>query len=386
MNRKKDAGFATVEMIGALIVLLILLPMLARLADWGMTEVQKRAAATHLARVGEAAAKYAQKHQTTLLSQATASSGPTITLADLRNGEFLPERFGDRNGWGQGYEIHVREPRSGELQVVVLTTGGRGHDADSPGFGLTVVPSAAALVEGAGGFVPTGDIAGQSSSVLRGAYGAWEVDLSGAGIANPGAGHLGYLANFDASSLGQDFLYRVAVPGSPDLNAMQTELDMTDHAIRGVREVQFSHVAYEDMTDFCASADDDGRTFLDRERGLYLCRNGEVKMLGDSGNSVLMQKATLAKAGDRITKPTCPPGTATHPEIFVAPSLIAPGEDAPPMTSVQAWATSISDTEWEVHLRLLTTDDSLGWVQPEADYGRIIAFATCAPDEPTPTP
>lgn len=383
--RSKNAGFATVEMMGALLVLLVLLPALARMVNWGVVEMQKRSAATHLASVGGAAAKYALRHGATLLTQATATSGPMITLTQLRSEGFLPQAFGDRNSWGQGYSVHVREPRAGQLQVVVLTDGGRGHESGGD-FGTVVAPSAAALVDGPGGFIPTGTIPGQSAGVLRGAYGAWEVDLVASGIANPGAGHIGYLSSLDASALGQDFLYRVSVPGAPELNAMQTELDMTDHSIRGVRSVQFLHHSYEEMTDFCASPEDDGRTFLDRDRGLYICRNGEAQILSDSGNSVLLQKAVLAKAGDRIPKPVCPPGTATHPEIFVAPSILAAGEDAPPVASVQAWASSVSDTEWQVHMRLLTTSDSLGWIAPEADYGRLMVFSTCAPDEVVPVP
>ena len=174
---------------------------------------------------------------------------------------------------------------------------------------------------------------------------------------------------------GQDFLYRVAVPGHAELNQMQTELDMTDHAIRKVQEVQFT--ARTLGTETC-DADSEGRVFLDTNQGLYICRNGQMEILADTGNSTLLKNATLARNGDVIEEPTCPPGTNTVPEIFVAPSITAAGAEAPPLTAFQAWATSLNATQWRVNLRLLTTDDNLGWVNPAPDYARIIVCTTCA--------
>ncbi len=62
------------------------------------------------------------------------------------------------------------------------------------------------------------------------------------------------------------------------------------------------------------------------------------------------------------------------------------GPEAPPLTSFQTWATSLSDTEWQVHMRVQTGNkrldgaDDQGWVYPADDYGRIMVFTTCAKD------
>ena len=60
------------------------------------------------------------------------------------------------------------------------------------------------------------------------------------------------------------------------------------------------------------------------------------------------------------------------------------------MTAIQTWATSVSDTEWQVHLRVQTGDSSLGdeqgWVYPADDYGRIMVLAMCVKQMETPTP
>jgi len=380
VTRSKNAGFATVEMMGALLVLLVLLPALAKMVNWGVVEMQKRSAATHLASVGGAAAKYALKHGATLLTQATATSGPMITLTQLRSEGFLPQAFGDRNSWGQGYSVHVREPRAGQLQVVVLTDGGRGHESGGD-FGTVVAPSAAALVDGPGGFIPTGTIPGQSAGVLRGAYGAWEVDLVASGIANPGAGHIGYLSSLDASALGQDFLYRVAVPGAPELNTMFTDLDMRDHAVKGVKEAQFVSHTLASQTGFCSAVTDEGKVFLDAQQGLYVCRDGKVQAISDTGNSLLVKHASIFADGDLVPKPECPPGVSTSPEVFLSPVTYAAASMlSPPLVSVQAWATDFSESAWQVHLRLMTADPRAAtpvWINPPKELGQVMVMTIC---------
>lgn len=380
VTRSKNAGFATVEMMGALLVLLVLLPALAKMVNWGVVEMQKRSAATHLASVGGAAAKYALKHGATLLTQATATSGPMITLTQLRSEGFLPQAFGDRNSWGQGYSVHVREPRAGQLQVVVLTDGGRGHESGGD-FGTVVAPSAAALVDGPGGFIPTGTIPGQSAGVLRGAYGAWEVDLVASGIANPGAGHIGYLSSLDASALGQDFLYRVAVPGAPELNTMFTDLDMRDHAVKGVKEAQFVSHTLASQTGFCSAVTDEGKVFLDAQQGLYVCRDGKVQAISDTGNSLLVKHASIFADGDLVPKPECPPGVSMSPEVFLSPVTYAAASMlSPPLVSVQAWATDFSESAWQVHLRLMTADPRAAtpvWINPPKELGQVMVMTIC---------
>ncbi|WP_165177640.1 shufflon system plasmid conjugative transfer pilus tip adhesin PilV [Desulfovibrio sp. ZJ369] len=377
-----------IEVIGALLILAMLLPKLADMMFMGLMNTQMRQAADQLALVSRASANYVRKRQTTLSSQATATSGPTVSVADLVSDGLLADGFSDRNVWGQSYGIYIRkDAASGHLRAVVLTTGGRGNETDK--FLNVIVPGAAALLGGSGGFVPSGNIPGQAAGTLQGAGGGWSLALAGMGIPSPGAGHLGALTSFDATALGQDFLYRVAVPGHEELNAMQTELDMTDHAIRNVSELQFEEREITDQS--CAAPEDQGRVFLDRVQGLYLCRNNSLEIIGDSGNSALLKNATLARNGERITKPVCAPNTNTAPAIFTAPSLAEAGPEAPPLTSFQTWATSLSDTEWQVHVRvqtgnkaLSTAGDDSGWVYPEADYARIMVLAMCIRQMETP--
>ncbi|WP_300774145.1 shufflon system plasmid conjugative transfer pilus tip adhesin PilV [uncultured Desulfovibrio sp.] len=321
-----------IQAIGMLLIFLLMIPGLTDLWIMGNTASQQRLAADHMRLVVQAARSYVNRHQDTLLSQTGPNSGPTVTIPTLVTEGFLHDGFSERNVWLQEYRIYVRQPETGQLQAAVLTTGGRGVTDAGDKFGNVTIPFTASLVGGAGGFIPTGVLPGQSDDMLQGAGNGWAVSLASLGIPSPGAGHLGALSTYDSSALGQDYLYRVAVPGNPELNAMQTSLDMTDHAINNVQSVQF--VEREITTETCTAAEDQGRVFLDRIQGLYICRNNSLEIIGDSGNFTALKSAVVAKNGERITKPSCAPSTNTVPAIYTSPSLAEAGPDAPPLTAV----------------------------------------------------
>lgn len=365
--------------IGAVLIFIVMIPQFITMWEQGNSATQQRVCADHLRMVVRAAGSYVGKHQDVFLSQAQAGSGPSFSIQDMIDDGFLPRGFSRQNAWRQGYVIYVRQPEAGTLQAIVLTNGGR-DAADGPAsFGNVAVPGAAALVGGAGGYIPTGVLPGQPSTTLQGAGGGWALDLASVGIPSPGAGHLGALSTYDSSALGQDFLYRVAVPGMPELNAMQTELDMTDHAIDNIHDLQL--VERTISSESCTTDEEQGRIFLDREQGLYLCRNHSLEIVSDTGNAAHFKEAAVVANGARVTKPACAPGTNTTPAIYVAPQLAAAGAQAPPITAFQAWATSVSSTEWQVHLRLQTPNPNLGddenWISPAADYARILVLTQC---------
>ena len=70
--------------IGAIIVVIIMIPYMIGWWETGNSAVQQRIIANHMTMVMRAANQYVNQHQDTLLSQATATTGPTISIADLR--------------------------------------------------------------------------------------------------------------------------------------------------------------------------------------------------------------------------------------------------------------------------------------------------------------
>lgn len=375
MKRARNSGFTLLEMIITITVITILMPIAYQIWLSGFTTYQQGQVADQLRQINTAADGYVKRHFETLLASSSGSSGPQISIAQLINEGLLPDGFRNSNLWGQSYEIYVRKPHANTLHTVTISRGGREHkEGDS--FAALIVPGAAMQLGGAGGFVPTGDLPGQTDGTLHGAAGGFILDLAAIGIASPGPGHLGAYSAFDERDLGTDYLYRSEVPGHPEYNEMNTELDMTGHSIERVGSIQYvSKTVTEGQT---CTAGDEGKMFLDQAQGLYLCRNAQLVLISDTGNSTQFKMSTLASHGDRVDKPYCAPGTGTKPQIYVAPVVASSGMKSPPMASFQAWATSISDTQWQVSFRVLNTSNPNSWVYPDSNYGRVMVFTTCA--------
>ena len=374
MKKTKQSGFTLIELVIALTVIGVLMPIVYQHWQIGYIAEQQSHAADQLRQVNDASDAYIKRHFDTLLSSTTPSSGPQITIDQLVNDGLLPEGFRNSNIWGQSYEIYVRKPHENTLNSITITRGGREHkEGDS--FATLTVPGAALRLGGAGGFVPTGALPGQQDGTLHGAAGGFILDLAALGITSPGPGHLGAYSAFDEYDLGTDYLYRGEVPGHPEYNQMQTELDMTGHGIENVGSVQYVSRTVTDGES--CSAQDEGKMFLDQLQGMYLCRNGQLVLMADTGNSTQFKMSTVANNGDRIAKPSCAPGTGTSPQIYVAPAIASSGSQSPAMSALQAWATSVSATEWQVHLRVLNTSNSDAWVYPTPEYGRVMVFTTC---------
>ena len=374
MKKTKQSGFTLIELVIALTVIGVLMPIVYQHWQIGYIAEQQSHAADQLPQVNDASDAYIKRHFDTLLSSTTPSSGPQITIDQLVNDGLLPEGFRNSNIWGQSYEIYVRKPHENTLNSITITRGGREHkEGDS--FATLTVPGAALRLGGAGGFVPTGALPGQQDGTLHGAAGGFILDLAALGITSPGPGHLGAYSAFDEYDLGTDYLYRGEVPGHPEYNQMQTELDMTGHGIENVGSVQYVSRTVTDGES--CSTEDEGKMFLDELQGMYLCRNGMLVLMADTGNSTQFKMSTVANNGDRIAKPSCAPGTGTSPQIYVAPAIASSGSQSPAMSALQAWATSVSATEWQVHLRVLNTSNSDAWVYPTPEYGRVMVFTTC---------
>lgn len=179
-------------------------------------------AAKQLHQITDAAKGYITSYAANIETQATSSTPAVITVADLENTGFLPQGFNTINPYGQTWEVEVLQPTNGNLDALVLSVGGQPiPPADAPRI--------ASESGAAGGIV-------QANNTAQGAYGGWTVSM--AGYTNPGTGHLAGLIGYSNGQLQSDYLYRVAVPGQPQLNTMQTNLDMGANDINNVHDVQ----------------------------------------------------------------------------------------------------------------------------------------------------
>ncbi|BDB30092.1 MULTISPECIES: shufflon system plasmid conjugative transfer pilus tip adhesin PilV [Cupriavidus] len=221
--------------LGYLIALMLSMLSLAGFATWakaGVTNVQTAAAASQMLVFDKAALQFVQDEAATLVAQATASVPVSVTPAMLVNGGYLPAGFSVTNVFGQTWLLQVMQPTPNNLQALVTSQGGR---AITDTRQLVQI---AAQAGAQGGFVPYAGQNGDPTMVptrAYGAYGAWQVPL--ANYTNPGSGRLASLLAFTGAQANNGYLYRVQVPGHPELNQMQTSLDLGGNDVNNARRV-----------------------------------------------------------------------------------------------------------------------------------------------------
>ncbi|MFO7817158.1 MAG: shufflon system plasmid conjugative transfer pilus tip adhesin PilV [Desulfovibrionales bacterium] len=383
-DKKGQAGFAILDVLMAIGIFALLLPGVVSFMQMTSQSTDQNAAASHMKSIATAAKQYVLDNHSNIVSSASATNSHGISLADLKNEGFLPSGYNGRNPWNQAYDIHAFNPEDADIHLVIITKEGRG--SENTDFENRVVPAAASKLGAQGGYVPTGQVSGEDSSTLQGAYGGWNFSLSGTDISNPGAGHLAFSEYIDEEQFGSDYLYRDEVPGHPELNRMTTELDMDGNTIlmgdgnvgggngEGVRKVNFENHEADDFS--CSDHDDDGGSvFYDRNEGLFICRQGEKIKISDSMNSVAFKAANIVNNRSYVSKPQCSGGNTqgTTPRIYVVPAHFSANNSGADIKAVQSWADD-AGSSWRVQMRV-TTDR--GYTYPTGTYGKLFVVTEC---------
>jgi len=212
-HQARQHGFILIEMLFGLTVLAMLAGISVNLMARHMDSQNYRIAAGQQQQVAEAAAQYLKDNFAAVYAAAGPTAPVTITPAMLRNTNFLPASFADTNAFGQTFVVLARRVAANQLESVVLTTGGETIDE----IGTREI---AENLGAPGGFIPTSDI-----GIVQGVRGGWQLALSNYGM-NPGVGHTASALFLQDGTLANDYLYRNAIPGKPELNRMNTTLDM----------------------------------------------------------------------------------------------------------------------------------------------------------------
>jgi hypothetical protein len=206
-------------------------------AKVGVTNVLTAATSSQLLTFDKAAAQYVQDNGAAIAAIATATTPVTVTGAMLVSANYLPTGFAAQNPFRQTWQVQVTQPTPGVLQTMVFSVGGQA--ITDPKQLVQIAAQAGAQ----GGFVPypnQGGDATLNATTAYGAYGMWKVPL--ANYTNPGSGHIASLLAFTNTDSNNAYLYRLAVPGHPELNDMQTDLGLTDvggtaHNINGANVI-----------------------------------------------------------------------------------------------------------------------------------------------------
>ncbi len=385
-------------MLLAVVLGTMLLVSVFSFAEQGSRQMRQAAAGAELKQLGQAVKNYIMNHYAALETVATPTGAVTVPLAELIAEGYLPPGYTGQNPYGDTYTLYVLEPKAGDLAAITLGAGGFRwkNDLADNHYADVVIPGAAQAGGPAAGYVATGEIPGEVHDGLVGAYGGWSFSIVHTSIPNPGPGHLALLEYFSNGTFSADQLYRVALPGHPELNEMFTDLDMGNQSIRNAHEISATgNLATSGLS--VAGGFPNGVTAegihtwnLFANHGIYAgtdsrgnpevaIHGGQVAAEGDitaEHGQVALSHAvayeTLAQNGSVISQPPyCPTGSA--PEIFITPVFIAGGPVAYPIGGYQAWAT-VSGHAWTIHAQVLT---QMGWESPPAPYLVVKAAVKC---------
>jgi len=226
-SRTSQRGFIALDMIIGLIVLAAVMTGAAVYLANQMDSQNYRIAADQQKQVADAAARYLKDNFATVYAAASPTTPAQITPAMLRNTNYLPAGFTDTNAFGQTFVVLARRVANNQLESIVLTTGGQTLDE----MGTREI---AENLGAPGGFVPE-----TNTGIVQGVRGGWSLALSNYGV-NPGAGHTASALFLQDGTLANDYLYRNAIAGKPELNRMNTALNMGGNDVNNAANINAS--------------------------------------------------------------------------------------------------------------------------------------------------
>lgn len=222
--RASRGGWA-IEATGALSLLVMLIGFgmynESRSNNRRMAEI----AATHHKAVATAASAYVKDHYSDLLA-AVPSVGNVTTVNFSTLGGYVQPTLSDSNLWGQTMTLRVRRssvnPKEVQLEGLVIGEGGQAVPHD-------LAREVSQDIGAEGGYtVATGDYCGTTKvaeNTLCGTRGVWSRPVANFG-ASGAPGHIVSALFFKDGMAVNDYLYRHRVPGKPELNTMETYLQM----------------------------------------------------------------------------------------------------------------------------------------------------------------
>lgn len=234
--RNYQRGYGALEVMIALVITSLMIVSGAKLFQKYLDMRANLNAGEHMRMVADAAARYIKDNRASVLAAAGPSTPATITVAMLRATGHLPAGFSDQNAYGQDYRVLAIEPTTDNLQTLIVTLNGDTIQEMS-------LYEIAKSIGARGGYISSANTA-----VATGSFGGWQTALAPYGV-TPGAGRLATALFVDDTSATNDYLYRNAIPGQPELNEMNTDLGMRGNDINSAGAVNAASVNVTGNTD-----------------------------------------------------------------------------------------------------------------------------------------
>lgn len=255
--RRNQRGFTLMELLLSIGLLAMLIAGIYQFFDSWMQRATNRTAATEMMRVQNAAQDYAYANFDTLLAQPGAVFHE-IPIATLTAGNYLPTGFQARNVFRQNIRVFHRNLTVNRLRP----DGTVATDASGNALNYTAIQILTVSDNPAGSVIRVAnkrlmDIAraggpkmGFYSAIVQpgisyanriaGVFNEWSIenvgDLVALGYSGVPDANGGYLAAFglvsnEDTDVNDNLLYRLSIPGRPELNRMQANLIMNGNPI-----------------------------------------------------------------------------------------------------------------------------------------------------------
>lgn len=225
---RKSMGFTLLETLFVLALSLVITAAGTKYVVRHTENMANKAAADHLQMVSKAANEYARANHGAIMTTLSGSPTATVSVATLKAQGYLPASVSVNNNYNQTYSIRFVQSGPDAFEGVVVTQGGETvSDINKRKI--------AQALGAAGGYVDP-DTAG----TLTGSHDAWTRPVADFGL-TPGDAELAYglfvEASVAAAAPESEALSRTAVAGKPELNQMQTALDMSGNNVANVGQL-----------------------------------------------------------------------------------------------------------------------------------------------------
>ncbi len=243
-----------------------------------------RAAADNLNLVLQGAQSWFNANTATI----AAAASPTVQYPYSVWQGSVSSAVSGTNIYGQTYTMSVYKEAGGQLDMVVLTSGG------------TAIPDGSLqriskMMGGAGGYISKA-----APTVVQNAAAGWSMPVANFG-ASPGQGHLAAAAFFANAAQTNDYLYRHQVSGHPELNQMSTTLDMNQNNIVNAATVAASAVAVTSAAGGTATVSLNNTQLLGYNGSLYARTDGTVYVQNVAGSAwAPMTTGAQTQVGDQM--------------------------------------------------------------------------------------
>ena len=227
--KRNHGGFTLIETIVVLFIITLLVNMGGVWAQRYSEHQLVMAVAEHQKAVAGAANHFIRDNYTAVLNRVTGAP-VTIGLHELTAKGLLPSGFSNTNAFKQSYRIVVIKPQANQLKTMIVTEGG---DVIPEGVLRKIVRHLGA----AGGRISNLNAHGVVDASLvgkvQGIDEGWTEPLSPYGV-SPGVGHLASAIFHQDGQEVENYLHRKSNASRPELNGMETALNMGGHNINGV--------------------------------------------------------------------------------------------------------------------------------------------------------